>query len=194
VIDSKGSNPLRAGLKALGNFHMTKSIQASSWNTYATGIRHWIRFRLGVQRRHPCQVITDSNPMALEFDAEDSLIEFVEWVSLAGTVAPTTAGDYVSAVKAAHLLWKGYPHESIAKTRFFRLARVLSGLRKTTSIRKKELREGLLHSHFDLIFSLHNRLSFAQCLFAREIFADESVLITLWQATLRPAETLSTDR
>jgi hypothetical protein len=130
VIDSKGPNPLRAGLKALGNFNMTEGIKDSSWKSYGTGIRHWLRFRVGVQRRHPCQIIPDSDPMAVELDAEDSLIEFVEWVSLAGTVAPTTAGDYVSAVKAAHLLWKGYPYESVAATRFFRLARVLSGLRK----------------------------------------------------------------
>jgi hypothetical protein len=91
LVDAQGPNPLRAGIQALGRFHLTESIQASSWKTYATGIRHCIRFRLGVQRRHPCQIIPGSSPMDLEHDAEESLIEFVEWISLAGSVAPTTA-------------------------------------------------------------------------------------------------------
>ena len=94
--------------------------------------------------------------MELEHDAEESLIEFVEWLSLAGSVSPTTAGDYVSAVKAAHLLWTGYPYEAITSTRFFRLSRVLSGLRKTTTMRKKEVREGLLHTHHERFFNLHD--------------------------------------
>ena len=186
-------NPLRAGLQALGRLHMTESIKASTWKTYATGTRHWIRFRLGVQRRHPCQVVKGTDPMELEHDAEESLIEFVEWLSLAGTVAPATAGDYVSAVKAAHLLWTGYPYEAITSTRFFRLGRVLSGLRKTTTMRKKEVREGLLHSHHELFFQLHDQLERNHCCYSREYFADESVSITLWQAILRPAEVLTTD-
>jgi hypothetical protein len=113
--------------------------------------------------------------MELEHDAEESMIEFVEWISLAGSVSPSTAGDYVSAVKAAHLLWKGYPYEAIAKTRFFRLSRVLSGLRKTTTIRKKELREGLLHSHHERFFELHDQLERNNCCPSKEYFAGESV-------------------
>jgi hypothetical protein len=191
VADTNGG--MRAQLRALGSFHMKESIQESSWKSYATGIRHWIRFRLGVQGRHPLQTIAGSNPLELEFDAEDSLIEFLEWISLAGTVAPSTAGDYISAVKAAHLLWVGYPYESISKVRFFRLARVLSGLRKTSSIRKNVLREGLQHAHFGAIFELHDRLIPNSILSVGETSAHESVLVVPWQAILRPAEVIVTE-
>jgi hypothetical protein len=53
-----------------------------------------------------------------------------------------------------------------------------------------ELREGLLHPHLELIFNLHSRLSLSSCLYAREIFADKSVLDSFWQAILGPAEVL----
>jgi hypothetical protein len=57
----------------------------------------------------------------------------------------------------------------------------------------KELREGLLHSHFERIFQVHDQLNQSNCLPYRELFADESVATTLWQAILRPAEVLTTD-
>jgi hypothetical protein len=47
----------------------------------------------------------------------------------------------VSAVKAAHLFWHGYPYEAMTSSRFFRLSRVLSGLRKTSTAEKKPPKE-----------------------------------------------------
>jgi hypothetical protein len=201
MVDAQGPNPLRAGLQDLGRFHLTESIQTSSWKTYATGIRHWIRFRLGVQHRHPCQVVQDSSnllaSMELEHDTGESLIEFVEWISLAGSVSPFHPPPLeITSPLSKRLTCFGrvaLRYEAIAKTRFFRLSRVLSGLRKTTTIRKKELREGLLHSHHERIFQLHDQLERNNCCPTREYFADESVSIALWQAILRPAEVLTTD-
>jgi hypothetical protein len=197
LVNTQGS--LSKQLTALGSFHMRSSIKEASWETYATPIRHWVRFRIGVQRRHPCQIVSYDRKGVpqLEDDAEESLIQFVEWISLAGTVSPSTASEYVSGVKAAHLLWKGYPYAAITETRFYRLGRVLSGLRKTTTLRKQEPREGLVHAHFVDIFDLHDRLFAnkpAPLLLRGEQFAEESVMISLWQAILRPDEVISTSR
>jgi len=119
-----------AQLDALGECHARASIQDSSWETYATGIRMWIRFRLGVQRRHPSQLDglhSDGTPR-LEVDAEQQLIRFVKWLGFSGTLAPQQRGGYVSAVKAAHLLWFGFPYEAFSQAKFFKLSRTLAGM------------------------------------------------------------------
>jgi hypothetical protein len=60
---------------------------------------------------------------------------------LSGTIAAAQLPGIVSAVKAAHLFWHGYPYEAMTSSRFFRLSRVLSGLRKTSSAEKKPPKE-----------------------------------------------------
>jgi hypothetical protein len=118
----------------------------------------WIRFRLGapVQRRHPSQLDgkhSDGTPR-LESDAEQQLIRFVEWLGHAGTPAPPQRAGYVSAVKAAHLLWFGCPYESFSHCKFFRLTRVLDGMIKLHKVSKRAPREGMLRMYS---FSAHLR-------------------------------------
>lgn len=186
-IMTHGKGDLDTILGSLGSAFLLSSVQSSSWETYSTGIRHWIRFRLGVQGRHPSQVIA-GDPPTLEPDAEECLIRFVCWLSLAGTVSPLVAGGYVSAVKAGHLLWHGYPYEAMTVARFFRLSRVLSGMVKTFKGEKKELRRPILHSHFVKMFRAIDGLQLA----AWTVFAVEALFITMWQAILRPDEVVPT--
>jgi hypothetical protein len=151
---------LNAQLDALGEYHARASIQDSSWDTYKTGIRMWMRFRLGAQRRHPSQLDgkhSDGTPR-LEPDAELQLIRFVEWLGHAGTLAPAQRTGYVSAVKAPHLLWFGFPYESFSHTKFFRLAKVLEGMVKQHKGTKLILREGISRRHFERIFTFIDRV------------------------------------
>jgi hypothetical protein len=88
----------------------------------------------------------------LESDAEQQLIRFVEWLGHAGTLAPPQRAGYVSAVKAAHLLWFGCPYESFSHCKFFRLTRALDGMIMLHKGSKRALREGMLRVHFQRIF------------------------------------------
>ena len=184
-----------AQLDALGEHHARASIQDASWDTYKSGIRMWMRFRLGVQRRHPSQIDgshPDGTPK-LERDAEQQLIRFVEWLGHAGTLAPAQRAGYVSAVKAAHLLWFGYPYESFSHTKFFRLTRVLDGMIKQHKGAKLALREGMLRNHFKRIFQYIDDVfkDPADIYFTRPM---EALLITMWQGIFRPDECVPTQR
>jgi hypothetical protein len=109
----RNAGDFNAQLDALGENHARASTQDSSWDTYKSGIRMWMRFRLSVQRRHPSQ-IDGTHPGGtpkLEHGAEQQLIRFVEWLGHAGALAPPQRAGYVSAVKAAHLLWFSFPYE-----------------------------------------------------------------------------------
>jgi hypothetical protein len=133
-----------AQLDALGDCHARAGVQDSSWETCATGIRMWVRFRLGVQRRHPSQLDgthPDGTPR-LEKDAEQQLIRFVEWLGFAGTLAPAQRGGYVSAVKAARLMWFGFPYEAISHSKFFKLSRILKGMSSCTKRCEKRAARG----------------------------------------------------
>jgi hypothetical protein len=189
------SGNLNSQLDALGEHHARQSIQESSWDTYATGIRMWIRFRLGVQRRHPSQLDgkhTDGTPK-LEHDAEQQLIRFVEWLGYSGTLAPAQRGSYVSAVKAAHLLWFGFPYESLVHHKFFRLASVLKGMVKSYKGDKSVLREGMLHQHFDTVFRFIDQ-AFKRPTDILETRPMEALLVTMWQGIFRPDECVPTKR
>ena len=184
-----------AQLDALGEFHARSSIQDSSWDTYKTGIRMWVRFRLGVQRRHPSQLDgkhPDGTPR-LESDAEQQLIRFVEWLGHAGTLAPAQRAGYVSAVKAAHLLWFGFPYESFSHTKYFRLAKVLEGMIKQHKGTKMPLREGMSRRHFERIFVFIDRV-FTKAADIFETRPIEALLITMWQGIFRPDECVPTNR
>ena len=184
-----------AQLDALGECHARASIQDSSWETYATGIRMWIRFRLGVQRRHPSQLDgrhSDGTPR-LEADAEQQLIRFVEWLGFSGTLAPQQRGGYVSAVKAAHLLWVGFPYEDFSQAKFFKLSRTLAGMVKLHKGSKAPLREGMLHAHFVKIFRYID-VEFQK---AGDVFITrpmEALLVTMWQGIFRPDECVPTPK
>ena len=107
---TKSATSLRSALSIMGDVHMQQSIVDASWTTYKTGGRHWVRFRLGVQRRHPNQVVQGrfcrrTRLPVLEDDAEQQLIDFAEWLGLSGTAAPDTIEGYISAVKALHMIW-----------------------------------------------------------------------------------------
>ena len=185
-----------AQLDALGDCHARASVQDSSWETYATGIRMWMRFRLAVQRRHPSQLDgthPDGTPR-LERDAEQQLIRFVEWLGFAGTLAPAQRGGYVSAVKAAHLMWFGCPYEAISLNKFFKLSRILKGMIKLHKGVKSVLREGMLRPHFVKIFqwiddTLAGRPS-GICV-TRPM---EAILVTMWQGIFRPDECVGTPK
>jgi hypothetical protein len=100
----------------------------------------------------------------------------------------------VSAVKAAHLFWHGYPYEAMTSTRFFRLSRVLSGLRKTSTAEKLPPKEPVLHAHLQRLFEIFDRLIRTGGLTHGEACAIELVFVLLWQAILRPDEILGTKR
>ena len=190
---NRNKGDLNHQLDALGEHHARASIQDSSWATYATGIRMWVRFRIGVQRRHPSQLDglhTDGSPK-LEADAEQQLIRFVEWLGFAKTLAPAQRGGYVSAVKAAHLLWFGYPYASVVEHKFFRLSCVLQGLIKTHKSERNVLREGMLRQHFTKIFLILDqaRVHEFQVLETRPM---EALLVTMWQGIFRPDECVPT--
>jgi hypothetical protein len=182
-------------LDALGVHHAKGSIQDQSWESYATGIRMWMRFRLGVQQRHPSQIDgthPDGSPK-LEADAEQQLIRFVEWLGFSGTLAPAQRAGYVSAVKAAHLLWFGFPYASISQHKFFRLASVLSGLIKSYQGTKSVLREGMLRKHFVAIFHFIDD-AFKEDRDIYHVRPMEALLITMWQGIFRPDECCVTER
>ena len=194
-ITRQHAGDFNAQLDALGEEHARSSIQDASWDTYKSGIRMWIRFRLGVQRRHPSQLDgkhSDGTPR-LESDAEQQLIRFVEWLGHAGTLAPPQRAGYVSAVKAAHLLWFGYPYESFSHCKFFRLTRVLDGMIKLHKGNKRALREGMLRIHFQHIFVFIDKEFTAKSdvYFVRPM---EALLITMWQGIFRPDECVPTPR
>ena len=195
VVASTAAGTFNDELDALGQYHARNSIKEQSWATYATGIRMWIRFRLGVQRRHPGQIDgehPDGSPK-LEADAEQQLIRFVEWLGYSGTLAPAQRAGHVSAVKAAHLLWFGFPYAALTERKFFRLASVIKGLVKTYKGEKKVLREGMLRKHFELIFKFIDDV-FSQ---SNDIYITrpmEALLITMWQGIFRPDECVITDR
>jgi hypothetical protein len=133
-------------------------------------------------KAHPSQLdgTHSDGPPKLESDAEQQLIRFVEWLGHAGTLAPAQRGGYVPAVKAAHLLWFGFPYEPFSHSKFFRLTRALDGMVKLHKGLELPLREGMLRMHFQRIFAFigGNFTEPADICFTRPM---ETLLITMWQ-------------
>ena len=205
----KGSSSLIDALPLMGQVHLQQSTVEAPWSTYKTGARHWVRFRLGVQRRHPNQVLKGqfdrrSRLPILEDDAEQQLINFVEWLGLAGTVAPDSIEGYVSAVKAIHMVWCGHPYAAMSPL-FFRLPKVIQGLRKSRAIQKTPPMKGISRRHLETWFqqSGTNRDTSEPSAPATETKANrnlrgkrysaEGLMTLMWQAILRPDEALGTE-
>ena len=148
---TKSATSLRSALSIMGDVHMQQSIVDASWTTYKTGGRHWVRFRLGVQRRHPNQVVQGrfcrrTRLPVLEDDAEQQLIDFAEWLGLSGTAAPDTIEGYISAVKALHMIWCGHPYAAMSPL-FFRLPKVIQGMKKSRAAVKTPPMLGVTRDH-----------------------------------------------
>jgi hypothetical protein len=194
----------------MGKVHQKQSIVESSWDTYKTGARHWVRFRLGVQRRHPNQVQVGkfdrrSRIPILEDDAEDQLIDFAEWLSLSGTAVPSTIEGYISAVKAIHMLWCGHPYNSMAPL-LFRLPKTIQGMRKSRAFAKSPPLKGISRDHMQIWFQQSGTVgepveplprAYVESTTSRnergKRYSAEALIVLMWQAILRPDEAVGTD-
>jgi len=193
----------------MGDVHMQQSIVDASWTTYKTGGRHWVRFRLGVQRRHPNQVVQGrfcrrTRLPVLEDDAEQKLIDFAEWLGLSGTAAPDTIEGYISAVKALHMIWCGHPYAAMSLL-FFRLPKVIQGMKKSRAAVKTPPMLGVTRGHLitwfqqsgtvtDPIEPVTPPLETAAMRNARgKRYSAEGLLYLMWQGILRPDEAIGTD-
>jgi hypothetical protein len=140
----------------------------------------------------------------LEDDAEQQLINFVEWLGLAGTVAPDSIEGYVSAVKAIHMVWCGHPYAAMSPL-FFRLPKAIQGLRKSRAIQKIPPMKGISRRHLETRFqkSGTDRGTSEPSAPATETKANrnirgklssaEGLMTLMWQAVLRPDEALGTE-
>ena len=202
-------------LREMSNMYMNNSVVDSSWKTYRTGIRAWLRFCFCVIHDHPNFAFTKTSsgsayekrggtPPVFRSNTEEQLMDFFTWLSLEGSVKPDSAEGYVCAVKAAHLVWNGHPFESSAAD-FFRLSRVIKGLKKSIISGPVEIKEGITHDHFYRWFQLNDTLprgplgalvysSHEAKLERMEfIYPIEALMICLWHFILRPDELIITE-
>jgi hypothetical protein len=212
----QNSSTMPQALRQLSQLHMNNSVVDSSWKTYRTGIRAWLRFCLCVLRDHPnfafvkaldgsTYVKSTASPPLFRHNTEEQLMDFFTWLSLEGTVAPTSAEGYISAVKAAHLIWNGSPFEASACD-FYRLSRTIRGLKKSVKSGPSELRDGLsrddFHRWFQSSGTIPSDTSLGPFLYPSEQFKDhlanqaysnEALMVCLWHFILRPDELIPTD-
>ena len=203
------SSSLIDALPLMGQVHQELSIVDASWATYTTGARHWVRFRLCVQRRHPNQVLKGqfdrrTRLPILEDDAEQQLINFVEWLGLSGTAAPDTIEGYVSAVKAIHMIWCGHPYAAMSPL-FFRLPKVIQGMKKSRASTKQPPMKGIYREHLKVWFQQSGtdrdvcepRAPLGETKANRNArgkrYSAEGLITLMWQAILRPDEALGTE-
>jgi len=185
---------------------MNNSVSDSSWKTYKTGTRAWLRICFSVLRDHPNFAFQKSicgfefskiggNPPRFRADAEEQLMDFYSWLSLEGSCKPASAEGYVSAVKASHLIWNGFPFEA-SVLRFYRLGRMIRGLKRSIKSGPVELKEGLTHEDFHRWFQLNDTMprevlgkltygSEKQKLRARDhAYPLEALIVCLWHLIL----------
>ena len=205
---------LKVALRSMSNMYMNNSVSDSSWKTYKTGTRAWLRFCFSVLRDHPNFAFQKSlcgseflkiggNPPRFREDAEEQLMDFYSWLSLEGSCKPASAEGYVSAVKASHLIWNGFPFEA-SVMKFYRLGRMIRGLKRSIKSDPVELKEGLTHEDLHRWFQLNDSMprgALGELLYGSEkqklrvrdhTYPLEALIVCLWHLILRPDELIVT--